>query len=181
MKESSAGTPPSNTRHAENLSEQILSYQICLTEVQMVGMSGSVRHFGTDAICEAKITYDFQGNLISCDDRPRISDNFQGKVLMWILSQRCHSVLHLDKLQRQLCSHFGSINLCAGGGGGFFFSALALIKTRQRNCLRPEWDSILTARSTPHRIDKLTSSEPAEASHYHRAGVNFFLSISWFY
>jgi hypothetical protein len=39
------------------------------------------------------------------------------------------------------------------------FSAKALIKTRQRNCLQLEWDFILTIRSVPPRIQKMMLSE----------------------
>ena len=63
-KESSAGTQSSVTSHVDNLSEQFVSYRICLTEGSDGWNEWICTPFGIDAVCEAKITDFFQDNLI---------------------------------------------------------------------------------------------------------------------
>ena len=118
-KESSAGTQSSITTHVENLSEQFMSYRICLTEGSDCWNEWICTPFGIDAVCEAKITDVFHDNFNLCDDRPKGSRQF---------SRKCPD---LNDATLSFRSSLGQsaetalqpfwINKIVRGGGFFFF------------------------------------------------------------
>jgi len=81
-KESSTGTQSSITTRVENLSEQFMSYGICLTKGSVGWSEWICVPFRVDVICEAKITDVYQDNLIYVTTDQRVPDSFQGNVLI---------------------------------------------------------------------------------------------------
>jgi hypothetical protein len=113
-----------------------------------------------DAVSKAKATDDLQDNVIDM----RTDRRFQTILKEKSLSEfRCEVSKDYPSLGRSAVTAllpFGSTYLCER-----IFSAMALIKTRQRNCLQLEPGLILAVSTIPPRIDKLMSSRQTQVSH----------------
>jgi hypothetical protein len=154
-----SGTQSHTMQHLENLSQQFLSYYPFLTEDSDGGNECIFSPFSTDAFSRAKIT-DLQDNIMDIRTDCRFQTILKEKPLSEFWCEVKKDYPSLGRSAVTVLLQFGSTYL-----GERTFSAMALIKTRQRNCLQLEPDSILAVSTIPPRIDKLMSSSQAQVSH----------------
>jgi hypothetical protein len=155
-----AGTESHITQHLENLLQQFLSYYPFLIEDSGVGNEWIFSPFSMDAVSKAKITDDLQDNIIDMTTDRRFQTIFKEKSLLEFWCEVNKNYPSLGQSAVTALLPFGSTYLCEQT-----FPAMALIKTRQRNCLQLEPDLILTVSTIPPRIDKLMSSRQSQVSH----------------
>jgi hypothetical protein len=113
-----------------------------------------------DAVSKAKITDDLQGNILDMMTDRRFQTIFKEKSLSEFWREGSKDYPSLGRSAVMALLPFGSAYLCERT-----FSTMALIKTRQRNCLQLEPDLFLAVSTIPPRINKLMSSRQAQISH----------------
>jgi hypothetical protein len=131
-----------------------------LTEDSDGGNEWTFSPFSMDAVSKAKIRDELQDNIIYMTTDHRFQTIFKEKSLseFWCEVSKVYPSLGRSAVTALL--PFVSTCLCERT-----FSAMALTKTRQRNCLQLEPDLILAVSTIPPRIDKLMSSRQAQVSH----------------
>jgi hypothetical protein len=100
-----------------------------------------------DAVSKAKITDDLQDNMIDMTKNRRFLTIFKEKSVSEFWCEVSKDYPSFGRSAVTALLPFGSTYLCA---------AMALTKTRQRNCL--QLDLIFAVSTIPPRVDKLMSS-----------------------
>jgi hypothetical protein len=113
-----------------------------------------------DAVSKAEITDGLQDNITDMTTDHWFQTIFKEKSLSEFWCEVSMDYPSLGQSVGMALLPFGSTYLCERT-----FSAMALIKTRQRNCLQLEPDLILAVSTIPPRINKLISSRQAQVSH----------------
>jgi hypothetical protein len=110
-----------------------LSYLPFLTEDRDVGCKWIFPTIKTGRTSKAKPTNDFQGSVIHMTTNSRIETIFKEMFLSEFRHDVRHDCPSFGRSAVTALLPLGSSNL-----GEPCFSAMAKIKTRQRNCLQPE-------------------------------------------
>jgi hypothetical protein len=113
-----------------------------------------------DAVSKAKITDNLQDNIIDMTTDHRFQTICKEKSLSEFWCEVSKDYPSVGRSAVTALLPFGSTYLRERT-----FSAMTLIKTRQRNCLQMEPDFILAVSTIPPRIGKLMSSRQAQVSH----------------
>jgi hypothetical protein len=157
--------PPTETQshirqHLENLSQQFLSYYPFMTEDSDGGNEWIFSPFSMDAVSKAKITTDLQDNITDMMTDRRFQTIFKEKSLSEFWCEVSKDYPFPGRSAVTALLPLGSTYLSERT-----FSAMALISTKQGNCMQLKPDLNLAVSTIPPRIDKLMSSRQAQVSH----------------
>jgi hypothetical protein len=147
-----------------------VSYYPILTEESDGGNEWIFSPFSVDAASKAKVTDYLQRNIIDMMTDRRFQAIFKENSLSEYWCEVGEGYTSLGRSAVTALLPFGSTCLRKRT-----FPAMALIKTRQRNCLQLEPDLIFAVGTIRHRIERLMSSRQAQVSHQHWRGMKTFL------